>query len=139
MEVMLWIRAPGAQAQGQGSVRPLPWSRGQILRNNRTPLLPPDPNRAQAAQRTALHTALPSSGLAGAQGPASLPGTPPCPHTGPLPSSAAQGLDWGGFAAWPGSPSRRLDSPMATRALQSFLWKSAQDLVLQYLLQVRIP
>lgn len=36
-------------------------------------------------------------------------------------------------------PSHRLDSPMAMRALQSFLWKSDQALVLQYLLQVRIP
>lgn len=39
----------------------------------------------------------------------------------------------------PQQPSPPLASPMATRALQSFLWKSDQALVLQYLLQARIP
>lgn len=38
----------------------------------------------------------------------------------------------------PPSPAGPLDSPRAARALQSFLWKSVQALVLQYLLQVRI-
>lgn len=73
MEVMLWIRAPGARAQGQGSVQPLHWSRGQSLRKSRTPLPPPrpqqGPSRLAMSQGTALHTTLPNSGLAGAAGP----------------------------------------------------------------------
>lgn len=39
----------------------------------------------------------------------------------------------------PTQPSQHGDSPMATRVLQSLLWKSLQALVLQVLPQVRMP
>ena len=52
------------------------------------------------------------------------------PH-GPVPVSS--------HTAGPTQPARRPDSPMANRLPQSLLWKSPQALVLQALLQVRIP
>lgn len=104
---MLWIRAPGAQAQGQGSVRPLPWSRGQILRKNRTPLRPPRPQQGPGRLAVSQRTVLPTSGLAGAPGPARVsPACLPVPTQAPSPGMLHRGLDWGGFGAWPGSPSR---------------------------------
>lgn len=39
----------------------------------------------------------------------------------------------------PQQPAGHADSPMTDRVPQSRLWKSPQALVLQYLLQVRIP
>lgn len=39
----------------------------------------------------------------------------------------------------PYRPGLALDLPMATKVLQSFLWKLVQALFLQFLLQVRTP
>lgn len=106
------------------------------------------------SQGTALRSGPPTSGLAVAAGPGRVIALSPglsslcaslSPHS-PLPGNSTKWLELGRFGGMTGvtlpalqQPSHRLDSPMAMRALQSFLWKSDQALVLQYLLQVRIP
>lgn len=79
------------------------------------------------------------------QPPPLLPARLPVRTQAPSPGIARSGWNWGDSGAWPGPPSRPRSSPaapaspMATRPLQSLLWKSDQALVLQYLLQARIP
>lgn len=155
---MLWIRAPGARAQGQGSVQPLRWSRGQSLRKGRTPLpLPPTPTGPKppghvpghsSAHHPAQQQPHQSSRAREShcpQPPPLLPACLPVPTQAHSPGIARSGWNWGdsghdrGPPPGPAAAQPPLASPMAMRVLQSFLWKSDQALVLQYLLQARIP
>ena len=150
------LQGHGPKGRGPSSLH---WSRGQGLRKNRASLLPPTPTPTgprlpshvpgdSSAQRPTHQRPRRSSRARESHRPQPWALLPACllsPHS-PLPRNSTKWLELGRFRGTTGvtlpalqQPSHRLDSPMAMRALQSFLWKSDQALVLQYLLQVRIP
>lgn len=91
--------------------------------------LPMGARAQQGTQEPRGAQAGPPQGATGTPAPA-----PPMPGEGPGRLSAPRGRVWDCRGGGPGGR-----SPMEARALQSRLWKSAQALVLQFLLQASMP